>query len=58
MKLHPGINRELGRYMGSKLPANNMLGKYGVFWFQLAAEMERFQMHLVTTTYGGNAMGS
>ena len=31
--------------------SSKLLGKCGVFWSQLDAEIEAFQMHLVTTTY-------
>ena len=36
--------------------ASELVGKCGVFWSQLAAEIEAFQMHLVTTTYGDGAI--
>ena len=32
--------------------ASEFLGKCDVFWSQLAAEIEVFQLHLVTTSYG------
>ena len=32
--------------------ACEFLGKCGVFWSQLATEIEAFQLHLVTKTYG------
>ena len=32
--------------------ASELLGKCGVFWFQLASELEVFQIHLVTKTIG------
>ena len=35
--------------------ASDMLGKCGVLWYQLAAEIEAFQLHLVPTTYGEGA---
>ena len=31
---------------------SELLGKCGMFWYQLVAEIEAFQIHLVTTTYG------
>ena len=39
--------------------ASELLGKRGVFWSQLAAEIEAFQLNFVTTTYekGGVAVG-
>ena len=33
-----------------------MLVKGDIFWSYLAAEIEVFQLYLVTTTYGDNAM--
>ena len=37
--------------MESKLLVRDMLGKCEVFWSHLEADIEAFQMHLVTTTY-------
>ena len=37
--------------MKSKLLARNVLGKCGVLWLHLAAEIEELQVHMVTTTY-------
>ena len=39
-------------HMDIMLLASKLLGKCGVFWSQLAAVIEDFQMHLFTTTYG------
>ena len=33
-----------------------LLGNCGVFWYQLSADVEAFNLHLVTTTYGENAI--
>ena len=52
LKLNAGINRELGRRMEARLLRSELMGKYGVFWSQLSTEIEVFQLHLVTTTYG------
>ena len=51
LKLNGGINRELRRHMEARLLASELLGKCGVFWFQLATEIKAFYLHLVTTTY-------
>ena len=42
--------------MEARLLTSELLGKYGMFWSQLAAEIEDFQMYIVTTTYGCGAM--
>ena len=34
--------------MEARLLAIKLLGEYGVFWSQLASEIEAFQLHLVT----------
>ena len=52
LKLNSGINRYLRRHMEARLLASELLGKCGVFWSQLSTEIEAFQLHLVTTTYG------
>ena len=41
--------------MEARLLVSELLGKCGVFWSQLAAEIEAFQINLVTTTYGEGA---
>ena len=41
--------------MEVRLLASELLGKCGVFWSQLLAEIEAFQLHLVTKTYGEGA---
>ena len=51
LKLNMGINIELGCHMEARLMASDLLEKFCVFWSQLAAEIEAFQLHLVTTTY-------
>ena len=38
--------------MEARLLANELLSEYGVFWAQMADEVEAFDLHLVTTTYG------
>ena len=45
--------------MQARLLASEFLGKFGVFWSQLADEIEVFQIHLVTMAYGkgSGAMG-
>ena len=35
---------------------SGLLGKCGVFWLHMAAEVEDFNLHLVTTTYGDTAL--
>ena len=52
LNLNAGINRDLGRHMEARILASELLGKCVMFWYQLAAEIEAFQLHLVTTTYG------
>ena len=52
VKLQAGVHIELGSQMEAKLLASDLLGKSGVFWSHLDAEIKAFQMHLVTTTYG------
>ena len=37
--------------MEARLLVSDFLGKFGVFWYQLAADIEVFQLHLVTATY-------
>ena len=41
--------------MEARLLVSDFLGKFGVFWYQLAADIEVFQLHLVTTSYGEGA---
>ena len=51
INLQVGIKRDLGTHMEAKLFAIKLFGKYEVLWLHLAADIEAFQMHLVTTTY-------
>ena len=44
--------------MEARLSARNLLGKCAIFWSQLAAEMEDFHLHILTTKYGDSASGS
>ena len=55
IKLQEEINREFQAQTEARFLAIGFLGKRGVFWLQLAAEIEAFHMHMVTTTYGGIA---
>ena len=43
--------------MEARLLASELLGKYGVLWAHMAAKVEAFHLHLVTTTFG-NAVSS
>ena len=38
--------------MEARLLESELLGKCGVFWYQLASEIDTLQLHLVPTTYG------
>ena len=38
--------------MEARLLVSEFLGKFSVFWYQLSAEIEFFQLYLVTKTYG------
>ena len=38
--------------MEARMLKSEFLGNCGVFWYQHAAEIEAFQMHLVKMTYG------
>ena len=38
--------------MEAGILASELLGKCGVFWYQLDVEIEAFRLHLITTTYG------
>ena len=42
--------------MEARLLASELLAKCGVFWSKLAADIEAFQLGLVTTTYGEGAV--
>ena len=42
--------------MEARLLVRGILGKFGVFWSKLDAEIYAFQIHFVTTTYGDGAM--
>ena len=44
--------------METRLLASELLVKYGVLWSQLAAEIEAFQIHLVTSIFGDGTMAS
>ena len=52
LKLNTGIKIDLGSHMEVQLLASELLGKLGVLWSQLAAEIKVFWLNLVTTTYG------
>ena len=39
LDLNTGINRELVRHMALRILASELLGKYSVFWSQLAAKI-------------------
>ena len=52
LKLITGINIDLGSHMEVQKLVSELLGKLGVLWSKLAAEIEVFQLNLVTTTYG------
>ena len=43
---------QLGQHTEAWILANEFLGKCRVFWSQIAAEIEAFQLHFVKTTYG------
>ena len=58
LKIQAEINRELGIHTEARLLASELLGKRGVFWYQLAPDIEAFQMHLVTTTYWDDEMAA
>ena len=51
-KLNVGINRELVRHMEARMMASELLRKFGALLFKIAAEIEAFQLHLVTIEYG------
>ena len=55
IKLQYGINRELQMHMEAQVLVRNLLVKCGVFWYQLAVEIEAFYNNLVTTMYGESA---
>ena len=38
----------------SRILVSDLLGKYGVLWYQLAAYIEDFYFHLITAMYGDN----
>ena len=44
--------------MDARLLLSELLGKCGVFWYQLDSEIYFSQMHLVTTTYEDGAMAA
>ena len=44
--------------METRLLASEFLGKCGVLWYEIVADIEAFQLHLVTTTYGEGAGAS
>ena len=52
IKLQAGINQEFQKHTETRLLANKILGKCGVFWGKMAAEVEAFYLNLVTITYG------
>ena len=43
--------------MKAQLTAGDILENCGVLWLQLAAEIEAFHIHLITTTYGDAVSG-
>ena len=53
-----GINRDLVRNMEARLIASELLEKCGVLLSRLATEIEVFQLHLITTTYGDGAVAA
>ena len=44
--------------MEVRLLASEILGRCGMFWYQLTAEIEYLQINLVTTKYGCVAMAA
>ena len=52
INISAGTNRELGIHMEACILASELLGKFDVLWYQLSAEIEAFQLHLVIMTYG------
>ena len=50
------INIDLERHMEARLLVSEFLAKCGVFWSKLAADIEAFQLNLVTTTYEEGAV--
>ena len=42
----------------ARLLASNILSKFGIFWDQIATEVEAFRLGLVTNTYGEAVLSS
>ena len=42
--------------MEARLLEIELLGKCGMFWYQLATEIKAYQLHLVTNPYGEVAL--
>ena len=51
------MNRELELYMEAGLLVSEFMGKCGVFWSQLAANIEVLQLHLVQKDLWGRGGG-
>ena len=56
--MQDSIGRELGRKMEARILASEIMGKCGLLWSQLVAEIEEFHLHIVTTIYGDAVSGS
>ena len=54
IRLQEVINRYFQFHVEEKLLTSELLGEFGVFWYQFASEIEVFHLHLLTTTYGDN----
>ena len=52
INLQAGINREFQKRTEGRLFDTKLLGKCGVFWGEMSAEVEAFHINLVTITYG------
>ena len=51
IKLQDGINQELKIHTDARLLDSKLFSKCGVFWDQMAAEVESFRLHLVTNSF-------
>ena len=58
LKLQVGIHIYLESHMEAMLLAINIRGKCGMLWYQLATEIEVFQLKLVTKTYRESEMAA
>ena len=58
LKLQELIDIDMCSHMDNLQLVSEILGKCGMFWCHLKADIEDFHLHMVASTYGKSASGS